>query len=110
MILHEFLLCLHHDLGLFRPIVTERVRLFVGKEMHELELHTEVIEPFMDVLGEFDSKRLVESRDIAHDMRLGEYVVVPEQGFIGGTIERNHVTEHAAMLRLEVAQLPIDTF
>ena len=37
-------------------------------------------------------------------------MVVSEERFIGRAIERDHITEYSAMLGLEIAQLPVDTF
>jgi hypothetical protein len=36
-------------------------------------------------------------------------VVIPEQGFVRGTVQRNHVAEHAPVFSLQVGQLPIHT-
>ena len=57
-----------------------------------------------------DAESLVKAGDVTHDVGLGEDVVVSEEGFIGGTIERNHVAENSAVLSLQVVKLPVHTF
>ncbi len=78
--------------------------------MHELEFDAEMIQSLVNIFGKFHAKRLVETSDIAHHMRLCEHVIVAEQGLVGRTIQRNDVAEHTAVFRLQVAELPVGTF
>jgi uncharacterized membrane protein (UPF0182 family) len=41
---------------------------------------------------------------------LSKHVVVSEKRFVGRAIERDDITEHSAMLGLQIAELPVDTF
>ena len=110
MIFDELLLGIDDDLRFFRPVVAARVGFFVGEKVHELEFDAQMIEPLMDIFRHLDAEGFVEAGDVAHHVGLRKHVIIPEQGFVGRTIERNHVAEHAAMFGLQIAQLPVDTF
>ena len=75
--------------------------------MHELEFDAQMIEPLMDVFGEFDPEGLIESRDVAHDVGLREDVIVAKERFVGRTVQRDDVAEHAPVFGLQFAQLPV---
>ena len=107
MILDELLLGIDDDLGFFRAVMAARVGFFVGQEVHELEFDTQMIEPLVDIFGEFDTERLIEAGDVAHDVGLRKDVIVTEQRFVGRTVERNDVAEHAPVFGLQFAQLPV---
>src|SRR5574340_646786 len=108
MILDELFLRIDHDVRLLDPIVTTRIGFLIGQEMHEFEFDAEVVQTLMDVFREFNSESLIKPCDVPHNMGLCEDVVVAEEGFIRRAIERDHIGEHPAMFRLEVADLPID--
>ena len=103
MILDEFLLGIDDDLGLFGAVMTAGVGFFVGQEVHELEFDAQMVEPLVDVFGELDAEGLIESGDVAHDVGLREDVIVAEEGFVGRTVERDDVAEHAPVFGLQIA-------
>jgi hypothetical protein len=43
-------------------------------------------------------------------MGLSKYVIIPEQRFVRGTIERDDITKHSPMFSLEITELPTGTF
>ena len=57
----------------------------------------------MDVFGELDAECLIESGDVAHDVGLREDVIVAKEGFVGRTVERDDVAEHAPVFGLQFA-------
>ena len=110
MILDKLFLGVQDDLRLVCSIVTAGIGFFVGQEMHELEFDAQMVQSLMDILGQFHPECTIEPGDIAHDLRLSKYVVVSEKRFVGRAIEGDDVTEHPAMLGLQIAELPVDTF
>ena len=102
MILDKFHMLIDHDMSLISPVVTPRIGLFIGKKMHELEFDAQMIHPFMNISRQFDSKRLIKARDIAHDMGLSEDVIISKKRFVGRAIEGDDITKDAAMFGLQV--------
>ena len=76
MILDKFFLRIQNDLRFVCSIVAAGIGFFVGQKMHELEFDAQMIQSFMDILRQFHPERTIESSDIAHNLRLGEYMVV----------------------------------
>ena len=78
------------------------VSLLEAKELHELKLHADVVQPIVEVRRKVQSEGSVEPGDISQGLGFLEDVSLSVLGFVWGTFFGDSVAEASDVRRLQV--------
>ena len=107
MIPEELCLGLAANLRLLHPLPIKGVRLLNRQDVHELQLHRNVVRSLGAGVRRLEAKGSVKACDVCHAVRLLEQVAGAVTRLVRGDLTCGGMAEDRNMLRLELLSRPV---